>query len=96
MFGTGWCGGMSAWGWLIMAVLWGGFLAVVVWAVTWLFPRSRSRPAGPPTDAAGVLDRRFASGDIDEDTYRRHLAILRGTSQLTNGPARPHAGTGTR
>jgi putative membrane protein len=70
MFGTGWCGGMSAWGWLVVAVVWGGFLAVVVWAVTWLFPRGRSRP-GAEQDPANLLDRRFAAGEIDEDTYRR-------------------------
>jgi hypothetical protein len=39
MFATGWCGGMSAAGWLLMAGLWAGFLAVVVWAVLRLFPR---------------------------------------------------------
>ena len=53
----------------------GGLLAVVVWAVTWLFPRSRSRPRDRE-DAAGLLDRRFASGDIDEDTYRRMRSEL--------------------
>ncbi|MGE5288593.1 MAG: SHOCT domain-containing protein [Micromonosporaceae bacterium] len=78
MFGTGWCGGMSGWGWLLMALLWGGFLAVVVWAVTWLFPRGRSRPSDQE-DAAGLLDRRFASGDIDEDTYRRLRGELTAT-----------------
>jgi putative membrane protein len=68
MFGSGWCGGMGAGGWLLMALLWGGFLAVVVWAVTRLFPRSRSGPGGG--DSAGsVLDRRLAAGEIDEDTY---------------------------
>jgi putative membrane protein len=71
MFGSGWCGGMGAGGWLLMALLWGGFLAVVVWAVTRLFPHSRSGPGGGDS-AGGVLDRRLAAGEIDEDTYR-HL-----------------------
>ncbi len=82
MFGTVWRGGMGAWGWLLMAVLWGGFLAVVVWAITRLFPRSRSRPSGHQDavqqDAAD-LDRRFASGEIDEDTYRRIRGELTAT-----------------
>jgi len=30
MFGSGWCGGMSAGGWLLMALIWGSFLAVIV------------------------------------------------------------------
>ena len=81
MFGTGWCGGMSVWGWLAMAVAWGGFLAVVVWAVTWLFPRSRSQPSDQQggQDAAVLLDRRFASGEIDEDTYQRMRGQLTAT-----------------
>jgi len=29
MFGSGWCGGMSAGGWLLMALIWGSFLAAV-------------------------------------------------------------------
>lgn len=84
MFGTGWCGGMGIGGWLLMALLWGGFLAVVVWAVARLFPRSRpgsSRPgAGGDQDAASVLDRRLAAGEIDEDTYRQLRGELTRTS----------------
>lgn len=78
MFGYGWCSGMGVAGWLLMAAVWGGFLAVVVWAVTRLFPRSR--PAGDDESAASVLDRRLASGEIDEDTYRQLRGELTGTS----------------
>jgi putative membrane protein len=70
MFGYGWCGGMGVGGWLLMGLLWGGFLAVIVWAVSRLFPRSRPG-AGSGENAASVLDRRRASGELDEDTYRR-------------------------
>ena len=84
MFGAGWCGGMSAGGWLLMALLWGGFLAVVIWAVTRIFPRSRpggSRwGAGGGENAASALDRRLAAGEIDEDTYRRLRGELTRTS----------------
>ena len=84
MFGSGWCGGLSVGGWLLMALLWGGFLAVVVWAITRLFPRSRSRRDRPGTpddgqSAGSLLDRRLASGDIDEDTYLRRRGKLTGT-----------------
>src|SRR6266702_1752216 len=48
MFGYGWCGGMGAGGWVLRAVLWGGFLAVVVWAVQ----RQRDNPARTGADAA--------------------------------------------
>ena len=80
MFGSGWCGGMGAGGWLLMALLWGSFLAVVVWAVARLFPSVRSRPGGPGGgDSAGsVLDRRLAAGEIDKDTYRQLRGELTG------------------
>lgn len=73
MFGSGWCGGLGAGGWLLMTLLWGSFLAVVVWAITRLFPGSRSRPdeARTPDDAGSTLDLRLAAGEIDEDTYLR-------------------------
>jgi putative membrane protein len=70
MFGYGWCGGMGVGGWLLMALLWGGFLAVVIWAVTRLFPRNQAGMGGGG-DATSQLDRRLADGEIDEDTYRR-------------------------
>jgi uncharacterized membrane protein len=70
MFGYGWCGGMGAGGWLLMGLLWGGFLAVIVWAVLRVFPRSRPS-AGSGESAANALDRRLAAGELDEDTYRR-------------------------
>jgi len=84
MFGTGWCGGMGIGGWLLMALLWGGFLAVVVWAVARLFPRSRpggGRPgADDDQDAASMLDRRLAAGEIGEDAYRQLQGELTRTS----------------
>lgn len=80
MFGYGWCSGMGAGGWLLMAGLWGGFLAVVVWAVMRLFPRNRPSSGGGGESAASVLDRRLASGEIDEDTYRHLRGELTGAS----------------
>lgn len=73
MFGTGWCGSMGAGGWLLMAAIWGGIIAVVVWAVLRIFPRGGSRPSrlAGGDSAASVLDRRLAAGEIDEDTYRK-------------------------
>jgi putative membrane protein len=74
MFGTGWCGGMGVAGWLFMALIWAGFLAVVVWAVLRLFPSGRRGPRGqqpPGQDGAAELDRRLAAREIDTDTYLR-------------------------
>jgi hypothetical protein len=51
---------MGVGGWLLMALLWGAFLAVVIWAVARLFPRNRAGTGGG--DAASQLDRRLAAG----------------------------------
>jgi putative membrane protein len=84
MFGTGWCTGAGIGGWLLMALLWGGFLAVVIWAVTRLFPRTRSPGSLPggsgEHDIANMLDRKLASGEIDEDTYHQLRGELTRTS----------------
>ena len=71
---------MFSTGWLVMALGWGGFLAVIVWAVLRLFPASRPGPGTPlppggERDAGGLLDQRLAAGEIGEDDY----LLLRGT-----------------
>ncbi|MBI4939569.1 MAG: hypothetical protein HY830_02335 [Actinobacteria bacterium] len=63
------CTTMGIGGWLLMIGLWAGFLAVVVWGVSRLFP---STPDGP----TAVLAERFAAGEIDTDTYRSARAEL--------------------
>lgn len=61
-----------------------GILALVIWAVTRLFPTRRGGTEGEEeqTDPAEeILRGRFARGEIDADEYRRSLAILRGDSE---------------
>jgi hypothetical protein len=48
MFGTAWCGQMGIGGWLVMAALWGTFIALVAWAITRMFPT-----APPPGGHSG-------------------------------------------
>jgi putative membrane protein len=71
MSGLGWCGGATGVaGWVLIALAWGGFLAVVVWAVLRLFPsggRGRDEGQPPGGDPAGDLDRRLAAGEISPD-----------------------------
>jgi putative membrane protein len=62
MFGCG--AGVS--GWLLMVGFWVGIVAVVLWAVSRLFPTADRR-----RDAEDLLDRRLAAGEIDADTYRQ-------------------------
>jgi len=79
-----WHGGPGPWI-LFFPLIWA---AVVIGVVT-VLRRTVWRGRGGPWRAMGdtrpsgdsplaVLGRRFASGEIDEDEYRRRLAVLRG------------------
>lgn len=87
--------GVSAWGWFVMTVGMVLFWALII-AVAVLLFRALSRPqdgvrtpAGPPT-AQQLLAERFARGEIDDEEYRRRLAVLRGEG----GPQPPPPGWG--
>ena len=81
----GWYGvGMGLSGWLFMGLFWAGLLVLVLWLVVRLLP-SRERPtAGGQDSPEEILDRRFARGQIDEQTYSAQRAVLAGT----RGPRR--------
>ena len=59
-----WCGQMGVGGWLGMVAFWIVVVALVIWALTRLFPTQQS------TGARAVLDARLARGEIDPETYR--------------------------
>jgi putative membrane protein len=80
----------NGWGWggwfmmaVMMAVFWGLVIAGVVALVRYTGgPHRAGRPdeSGVPPGAGraeDVLAERFARGEIDEDEYRRRLAVLR-------------------
>ena len=73
--------GMGLLGWLLMGLFWLVLMAVVIWAVVRLLP-ARGSSSGPvPESALDILDRRYARGEIDTETYqmqRRALAEARG------------------
>jgi putative membrane protein len=60
---------MGAGGWLLMSVLWVALVALVVWAVTSLFPRNGRNASDLAERPEEILDRRLASGEIDAGTY---------------------------
>ncbi|MER6418281.1 SHOCT domain-containing protein [Streptomyces sp. NPDC001137] len=73
---------MNGWGWFTMSIgtvlLWALLITVAV-----LLYRTLNRAPEPPrTPTAAsperLLAERFARGEIDEEQYRRSLAVLRG------------------
>jgi putative membrane protein len=75
MYGYG-----AGWGWMmLMPLVWIALLAVIVWAVVRLVqrPGDRITPQRKET-AQEILDRRFASGEIDADTYADARARIAG------------------
>jgi putative membrane protein len=62
-------------GWVFMGLFWLALVALIVWLVVRLVP-SRDRPAARPDSPEEILDRRFARGEIDEETYRSQRAAL--------------------
>lgn len=70
--GFGW---MGLW-WLVGAA----FVAALLWA---LLRRGRRPASGRPESAEEILKRRYASGELDRDTFEHMLSDLRN----------PHGGT---
>lgn len=69
MMGYGW--GMGIGGWIFMALFWIALLALIVWGVGALLPRTPADRSGRPEQPEEILDRRFALGEIDTEQYRR-------------------------
>jgi putative membrane protein len=82
--GDGWMWHDGWGGWVLMSAatvaLWAVVITVVVLEVRYLASdRGRSagpRPGPPANRAEDVLAARYARGDIDDEEYRRRLALL--------------------
>ncbi|HEY3549272.1 MAG TPA: SHOCT domain-containing protein [Propionicimonas sp.] len=76
--GMGW-GGMGWGGMVGMVLFWVVLIAAIVWAVTRLLP-GRQRPTSGAGSALetpeDILDRRYARGEIDLETYQAQRAVL--------------------
>ena len=68
------------WHWWSMAGIWIVGIAVIVWAVTALFPTRR------PRDPQQVLDERFARGELDVDDYRLRRDELHARTRTADLP----------
>jgi putative membrane protein len=83
--GWGWGWGGNGWGWggTVMTIVLAGFLVAVIVAVVFAIrdlARGGSQYNGASSAATGpedALAQRFARGEIDEDGYRRRIALLR-------------------
>lgn len=77
-------GGWGGWAWpmMLMPLLWIVLIGLVVWAAIRLSQRPSDRvPAHPGRETPQeILDRRFASGEIDAETYVRARDLLAGRS----------------
>ena len=66
----------SGWGWFWMSITMIVFWALVAWVIVTLV-RQGDRGGRGTTDAQGLLEERFARGDIDDDEYRRRRDLIR-------------------
>jgi putative membrane protein len=80
-YGSGY--GSVGWaGWLTMVAMMVVFWGAIAWVVVTLIRNSGNRAQLQPerrTDPIGILDERFARGEIDEDEYQRRREAIRGT-----------------
>lgn len=76
--------GMGAGAWIFMGLFWVLLIGVIIWLVIRLLPSTshsdgqRTAPRQEPAQDSplDILDRRFASGEIELETYRAQRAAL--------------------
>lgn len=79
MWGTGWGGWVV--GFVMMALFWGGLVALVVLVLRgWDGGRDRGRAEPGPPDAREILEERFAKGEISEDELEQRRRVLEHTA----------------
>jgi len=75
----GWYGGgMGAGAWAAMGLFWLVLLGLIIWAVVRLLPVGSGSSGTRATEDSPeeILDRRFARGEIDLETYQVQRAAL--------------------
>ncbi len=75
--GMGW-GGMPFGGMIGMVLLWAALIAAIVWVVVRLLPgrQAAQGPRSAQESPEEILDRRFARGEIDLETYQAQRSAL--------------------
>jgi len=75
----GWYGGGMGYGaWMFMGLFWLVLLGVIIWAVVRLLPARDGGSGGTRglESPEEILDRRFARGELDPETYQAQRAAL--------------------
>jgi putative membrane protein len=73
----GWYGdGMGYGAWIFMGLFWLALLAVIIWVVMRLLPTYRDGESRKLDSPENILDRRFARGEIDAETYQAQRDVL--------------------
>lgn len=62
---------MGFFGWTMMIVFWVALVALIVWAI-----RSTAATRPRESDPIGILERRFALGEIEGDEYEKRRRTL--------------------
>ena len=72
--------GMGTGGWVFMIAAMTIFWGLVIFAGVMIFRNGGSRSLGGTRDsgALGILDGRFARGEVDREEYEERKAVLRG------------------
>lgn len=96
--------GMGGWGWGLMtfsSLLFLGLVVLVVVLLVRYFSRTGQQAPGgwraagpPPASPEQLLAERYARGEIDDEEYRRRLAVLREESPATAQSAGSGQGAG--
>jgi putative membrane protein len=70
--------GMGAGGWIVIAAFWVGLLVLIGWTVARAFPSVGDRGSDTQRQETpeAVLDRRYAAGELDTETYQSMRATL--------------------
>jgi len=55
---------------LMILIFWGGFVALIVWAIR------GNRTSAPRSDAESILEERFARGEIDVEELESRRSVL--------------------
>lgn len=71
-------GWMDGGGMLVMGLIWILIIGLGIWLVTWLTHRDKSASLPKVDTPRQILDRRFASGEIDAAAYAQARRLIEG------------------